>query len=78
MPDASVFRRDVFAGQVGIITGGGTGIGFGIAELLATLGMHVVLASRKSDHVEPARSAREQRGGQFLRAVGVDEPQRVA
>ena len=71
MPDASVFRRDVFAGQVGIITGGGTGIGFGIAELLATLGMHVVLASRKSDHVEPA-AARLRASGAQASAVTLD------
>jgi peroxisomal 2,4-dienoyl-CoA reductase len=49
-----VFRDDLLAGQVGIITGGGTGIGYGIAELLATLGMHVVLASRRAEHLEPA------------------------
>jgi peroxisomal 2,4-dienoyl-CoA reductase len=49
-----VFRADLLAGQVGIITGGGTGIGYGIAELLAALGMHVVLASRRAEHLEPA------------------------
>ena len=54
MPDTSVFRPGLFAGQVGVITGGGTGIGFGIAELLASLGMHVVLASRRAEHIEPA------------------------
>ena len=78
MPDASVFRRDVFTGQVGIITGGGTGIGFGIAELLATLGMHVVLASRKSDHVEPAAERLRASGAQAS-AVTLDvrDPDRV-
>jgi 2,4-dienoyl-CoA reductase [(3E)-enoyl-CoA-producing], peroxisomal len=52
--DTSVFRADLLSEQVGIITGGGTGIGYGIAELLAALGMHVVLASRRAEHLEPA------------------------
>ena len=51
---ASVFRPGLLDGQVAVITGGGTGIGFGIAELCAELGAHVVLASRKLEHLEPA------------------------
>ena len=50
----SVFRADLLAGQVAFITGGGTGIGFGVAELLSQLGAHVVLASRKTEHLEKA------------------------
>jgi 2,4-dienoyl-CoA reductase [(3E)-enoyl-CoA-producing], peroxisomal len=36
------------------VTGGGTGIGLGISELLAELGAHVVIASRKPDHLNAA------------------------
>ena len=43
-----------FEGRVGIITGGGTGIGFGIAKALAKLGATVVLASRSEEHLTPA------------------------
>src|SRR5258708_125862 len=43
-----------FEGRVGIIAGGGTGIGFGIARELARLGATVVLASRKEEHLAPA------------------------
>jgi peroxisomal 2,4-dienoyl-CoA reductase len=63
MADTSVFRDGLLAGQVGIVTGGGTGIGFGTAELLASLGMHVVLASRRADHVEPAAERVKASGG---------------
>ena len=35
--------------RVAIVTGGGTGIGFGIAELLAEEGAKVVLAGRRVD-----------------------------
>ncbi|MDQ2668337.1 MAG: SDR family oxidoreductase [Gemmatimonadota bacterium] len=51
---ASVFRPGLFEGQVALITGGGSGIGRGIADLLASLGAHVVLASRKLERVEAA------------------------
>jgi len=43
-----------FEGRVGVVTGGGTGIGFGIARELARLGAKVVLASRSEEHLGPA------------------------
>src|SRR6476659_3249685 len=43
-----------FENRVGIITGGGTGIGFAIARELAKLGATVVLASRSEEHLGPA------------------------
>ena len=78
MADASAFRDDLFAGRVGIVTGGGTGIGFGVAELLASLGMHVVLASRRAEHIEPA-AERLRSGGGSASAVVLDvrDPERV-
>lgn len=35
-----------FAGKVAFITGGGTGLGKGIAQLLSQLGARVVISSR--------------------------------
>lgn len=43
-----------FEGRVGIITGGGTGIGFAMARELVRLGATVVLTSRKEEHLVPA------------------------
>jgi NAD(P)-dependent dehydrogenase (short-subunit alcohol dehydrogenase family) len=43
-----------FDGRVGIITGGGTGIGFAMARELARLGATVVLVSRSEEHLGPA------------------------
>lgn len=51
----SVFRDYLLQGQVALVTGGGSGIGLGISELLASLGAHVVIASRKPEHFEAAR-----------------------
>jgi NAD(P)-dependent dehydrogenase (short-subunit alcohol dehydrogenase family) len=45
---------NTFEGRVGIVTGGATGIGFGIAKTLAGLGAHVVLASRKEENLQKA------------------------
>jgi 2,4-dienoyl-CoA reductase [(3E)-enoyl-CoA-producing], peroxisomal len=76
--DDSVFRDGLFAGQVGVITGGGTGIGFGVAELLASLGMHVVLASRKAEHIEPAAERIRAGGGRASSAtLDVRDAERV-
>jgi citronellol/citronellal dehydrogenase len=48
----SIFKKDLFAGQVGIVTGGGSGIGRCIAHELAALGAEVVLASRDKSKLE--------------------------
>ncbi len=78
MADTSIFRPGLLGGQVAIITGGGTGIGFGIAELLAALGAHVVLASRKAEHLEPAVvRLRERELGASAVMVDVRDPERV-
>ena len=78
MVDDRVFRDGLFAGQVGVITGGGTGIGFGVAELLASLGMHVVLASRRAEHIEPAAERIRANGGSASAAtLDVRDPERV-
>jgi peroxisomal 2,4-dienoyl-CoA reductase len=73
-----IFRDGLFDGQVGIVTGGGTGIGYGIAELLASLGMHVVLASRRAEHIEPAAERVRSTGGHASAVVlDVRDPDRV-
>ena len=78
MTQQSVFRDDLFAGQVALITGGGSGIGRGIADLLASLGAHVVLASRKLERVEAAAAEIRGAGGKASGvAVDVREPERV-
>jgi peroxisomal 2,4-dienoyl-CoA reductase len=73
-----VFRERLLEGQVALVTGGGTGIGYGISELLARLGAHVVVASRKPEHLEAALARLKEAGGEAS-AVQLDvrDPDRV-
>ena len=58
-----VFRPGLLDGRVALITGGGSGIGRGIADTLAALGAHVVLASRKQERVDAAAQEIRAAGG---------------
>jgi peroxisomal 2,4-dienoyl-CoA reductase len=74
----AVFRPGLFDGRVALITGGGTGIGLGTAELLADLGAHVVIASRNDDHLRAGAEHLRARGGSAsLHQVDVRDPASV-
>lgn len=59
----SVFRPNLFHGQVILVSGGGTGIGRAIAHELAALGAHVVLAARKQAPLEQVQAEINSAGG---------------
>lgn len=78
VPSTSVFRPGLLDGQVALVTGGGTGIGFGISQLLAALGAHVVIASRKPDRLETALADIAAAGGSVsAMPLDVRDPERV-
>ena len=79
MTAGGIFRPDLLAGRVALVTGGGTGIGFGIASCLAAAGADVAIASRKPDHLEPAAQRLRAAGAKVSAVpVNVREPESVA
>jgi citronellol/citronellal dehydrogenase len=50
----SVFAQGLFAGQVALVTGGGTGIGLSTAKLLGHLGAQLVLCGRRLEPLQEA------------------------
>ena len=59
----SVFRPDLFAGQVHWVTGAGSGIGRCVAHELASLGATVILSGRKPDKLERVAAEIAEDGG---------------
>lgn len=75
----SIFRPDLFAGQVIIVTGGGTGIGRATAHELASLGAHVVLAARRQENLERVRDEITAIGGRASICVcNIRDEQQIA
>ena len=54
MPSSEVFARDLLAGHVAIVTGGGTNLGRAAAAELIACGADVVIAGRRADVLEQA------------------------
>src|SRR5215831_12540796 len=66
-----MFAPNLFADQVAVVTGGGTGIGLAIARRLGSLGARVAIASRNAEHLEAGCAALSESGVDAL-AVQVD------
>ena len=69
---SSIFKNDLLAGKVALVTGGGTGIGAQIAREYASLGATVVIASRKASNVEPAAASLSEECGRTVHPVVCD------
>lgn len=65
----SIFAPGLFAGQVVVVTGGGSGIGRCTAHELAALGAHVVLIGRNVDKLRAVEGEIQSDGGQASHAV---------
>ncbi len=52
-----MYSKDLFKDKIALVTGGRSGIGFGIAKLFLQLGAKVIIASRKETPLKIAASA---------------------
>jgi NAD(P)-dependent dehydrogenase (short-subunit alcohol dehydrogenase family) len=75
---ASALPSGTFDGQTVVVTGGGTGLGKGIAMEFARLGATVAIVSRSPEHHEAGIASIEQLGAKAI-AIGCDvrEPDQV-
>lgn len=74
----SIFRSDLFAGQVILITGGGSGIGRCTAHELSALGATVALVGRNPEKLESVRAEIEAEGGKVsIHACDIREEEQV-
>lgn len=74
----SVFRPGLLAGQVAIVTGGGSGIGRCTAHELASLGARVALVGRRPDKLDQVKAEIAAAGGEAEGFVGdIREEDRV-
>lgn len=58
----TIFREGLFAGDVAIVTGGGTGIGYAVAEELGTLGAKIAICGRRPEPLAAAAEALSKKG----------------
>jgi citronellol/citronellal dehydrogenase len=76
---ASIFRSGLFRGEVAIVTGGGTGIGFAVARELSDLGARVAICGRRAEPLEAAAAQLRARGATVHAAqADIREPDSVA
>jgi NAD(P)-dependent dehydrogenase (short-subunit alcohol dehydrogenase family) len=62
----ALFPKDLFRGQVAFITGGGSGINFGIARSFAALGANLVICSRNQQRLDGAAAKLTEFGSTIL------------
>jgi citronellol/citronellal dehydrogenase len=66
------FAPDLLAGRTALVTGGGTGLGFAIAEGLSRAGADVVIAARRLERLERAAEVITERTGNHVAVDVVD------
>ena len=73
------FRSDLFAGQVFLVSGGGSGLGRAMAYLMARLGADVMICGRRAEKLAETAAGIEQRLGRRVatRAMTIRDPAQV-
>jgi NAD(P)-dependent dehydrogenase (short-subunit alcohol dehydrogenase family) len=75
----TVFRHDLLAGKVFVVSGGGSGIGRGITYLLARLGADVMICGRRAEKLEQTASGISKLLGREIgtHAMTIRDPEQV-
>ena len=71
MTSKTILPKDLFVGQVAIITGGGSGINLGIASVLVEQGASVAICGRTEARLQSAKAELEGIGGKIFAGVAV-------
>jgi citronellol/citronellal dehydrogenase len=73
------FREDALAGQVCLVSGGGSGMGRAIAYVLTRLGAQVVICGRRAEMLEETAAGISKHLGKTIvtRAMTIREPEQV-
>lgn len=75
MRPSEVFRPDLLAGQVVLVTGGGSGIGLAIAEECASLGARIAIGGRTRSRLDAAAAGLREGGAEVFPApVDIRDP----
>ena len=76
---ASALPPRTFDGVAVFVTGGGTGLGKAIAIEFARTGASIVIASRKTDHLDAGKAAMEELGARVeIVTCDIREPEQIA
>jgi NAD(P)-dependent dehydrogenase (short-subunit alcohol dehydrogenase family) len=76
---ASALPAGTYDGVAVVVTGGGTGLGKGIAAEFARLGASIVITSRKDEHLQAGKEAMEAIGAPVLTVpCDIREPDSIA
>ena len=67
-----MFQQGLFKGKKVLVTGGGTGLGRGMAERLLSLGAEIAICGRRKGVCEAAAAEMTKTHGGTVRAYGVD------
>ncbi len=74
----TVYRSDLFAGKVALVSGGGTGIGRAIALLLKRLGAEVVICGRTAEKLQRTVDFASSKGHRMqAHTTNIREPEQV-
>ncbi len=75
----AVFRDNLFAGEVALVSGGGSGLGRAIAVQMAALGAHVAICGRRIERLEETADTIRKAGGTVsTHAMSIRDPEAVA